>query len=149
MNISLYIYTRVKTKVRLYLCKHKSRPFFFQRNKDYFSLLFLFIIYLFSMTVSDLMQPINQQHCIISNTLQSNSSWFPNIKHPDQNIKDNIVYSSEEKDDDSEEEYNQAICACGKKLSAGWNCSHCRSSCSTCHRALAPEEECSRCSNYH
>lgn len=37
------------------------------------------------------------------------------------------------------------ICGCGKVLATGWDCSQCRSNCSSCHRALGPNEICNRC----
>lgn len=90
---------------------------------------------------------LSQQDGIVPDTLlKSNQSWFLHIT--DQSVND-FYCSSEEEDEDydifDDSEYNEAICACGKKLSAGWNCNQCRMNCSTCQRALLPEEECSRC----
>ncbi|KAK4519920.1 uncharacterized protein ATC70_010164 [Mucor velutinosus] len=51
--------------------------------------------------------------------------------------------------DDYDDSYSDVeepvVCACGKALLAGWDCSQCRSNCSTCHRALGPDETCNRC----
>jgi hypothetical protein len=56
-------------------------------------------------------------------------------------------YSEEEEEDDSDYgEDDQAICGCGKPLSAGWDCKQCRTNCTGCNRALASDEKCSRCS---
>ncbi|CAO3700323.1 unnamed protein product [Rhizopus stolonifer] len=88
----------------------------------------------------------HQDGVVPDDMLKAKKSWFT-IRVVDQHI----LFSSEDDDDDDDddEDYDdfedEAICACGKKLSAGWNCSVCRNSCSTCHRALLPEEECSRC----
>lgn len=63
-------------------------------------------------------------------------------------VNRNHVYSEEE--DADEESYcgkdDQAICGCGKPLSAGWDCKQCRINCTGCNRALASEEKCGRCS---
>lgn len=96
------------------------------------------------MTATNLFSAINQKENIISDkALVVTQSWLSNTKVSDQTIieDDNAYFSSEE------DGYTNAICACGKVLSAGWNCNHCRCVCSTCHRALTPEEECSRCTH--
>jgi hypothetical protein len=72
----------------------------------------------------------------------------PSLWHQEYNSS---FYNEDDDDDSSIEEgegnseVEQVMCGCGKALSAGWNCTQCRHNCSTCHRALATEEICSRC----
>lgn len=54
------------------------------------------------------------------------------------------LYSEDEEDSDYGEE-DEALCGCGKPLSAGWDCKRCRTNCTGCNRALASDEKCSRC----
>ncbi|KAI7857270.1 hypothetical protein BDC45DRAFT_500795 [Circinella umbellata] len=51
----------------------------------------------------------------------------------------------EEYEDEEDEESQPAVCGCGRPLEAGWECSYCRFTCPTCHRALGEGEQCSRC----
>ncbi|KAG2210517.1 hypothetical protein INT47_002459 [Mucor saturninus] len=57
-------------------------------------------------------------------------------------------YNEEEEESDRDtisDDDEEPICGCGKALSSGWNCTQCRQNCTTCQRALAHEEICSRC----
>lgn len=107
-----------------------------------------------------------------SNNIQTTLS--NNIKHPTNNVgvwpimNQSNQYNEESEDeasslddgssehtysncpqDDDDDDYSDIeasiVCACGKTLSAGWDCSQCRSNCATCHRALGPNEICNRC----
>ncbi|KAG1451745.1 hypothetical protein G6F56_008002 [Rhizopus delemar] len=97
------------------------------------------------MTTSDLILTLSQKNATSLDTLlNTNLYWFMNINIMDP--EDDASSSEDDENyDDFDDEDNKPICACGKTLSAGWKCTHCRNDCSTCHRALAPEEECSRC----
>lgn len=58
-------------------------------------------------------------------------------------------YYNEEEEESDQDTYSDSdeepMCGCGKALSSGWNCIQCRHNCTTCQRALTPEEICSRC----
>ncbi|CAO3701720.1 unnamed protein product [Rhizopus stolonifer] len=105
------------------------------------------------MTASDLILTLSQKNATSLDTLlNTNLYWFMNINIMDpeddaSSSEDDENYDDfdDENYDDFDDEDNKPTCACGKTLSAGWKCTHCRNDCSTCHRALAPEEECSRC----
>lgn len=57
-------------------------------------------------------------------------------------------YNEEEEESDQDicsDDDEDPMCGCGKALSSGWDCTQCRQNCTTCQRALTPEEICSRC----
>lgn len=106
--------------------------------------------------------------CCSKKTIESSSSSSNTIKHNVTNVamwsmmNQNNRYNEESEDEASslddnscyesdtsclEDENNDEsiTCACGKLLSAGWDCIQCRSNCSSCHRALGPNEICNRC----
>ncbi|KAI8083272.1 uncharacterized protein B0P05DRAFT_536756 [Gilbertella persicaria] len=82
--------------------------------------------------------PINQ----FKNTNVNNNSppWITQYSEEETTTDDD--YDNDDTDDSEE----SAVCGCGKPLTSGWYCADCRTNCSKCHRALAPEETCDRCS---
>ncbi|GAN10868.1 hypothetical protein MAM1_0418d10418 [Mucor ambiguus] len=87
--------------------------------------------------------PIMKQHNLYNEESEDGASSL------DDNDSSEHAYLNSPQDNDDDQTYSDmeeaVICGCGKAMSAGWDCSQCRSSCSTCHRALGPNETCNRC----
>lgn len=107
----------------------------------------------------------NNEQTTLSNHIKqstNNAAWLIMIHDKQYNEESEDEASSLDDTDSSEHAYldcfqddddndsfsdmeESVICGCGKALATGWDCSQCRSNCSTCHRALGPNEICNRC----
>ena len=91
-------------------------------------------------------QPQSRPKRLTARVLGLHNKIWRRKKKNDTRKKQQRELSQGEEDEDEEDEGSQpAVCGCGRPLEAGWECSYCRFTCPTCHRALGEGEQCSRC----
>ncbi|KAG2204869.1 hypothetical protein INT46_009289 [Mucor plumbeus] len=77
--------------------------------------------------------------------MNQNNQYNEESEDESSSLDDNSCYESDLSCLEDEDNAETITCACGKILSAGWDCIQCRSNCCSCHRALGPNEICNRC----